>query len=284
MKVLVAIDKSPESHIALRYACHLLEHFDATIDALHVKQDVTHIVLEDFDVPFFKKKDITEKVEEETKEVEEKIFEVCQVCLEGKVPCEPKIVVGEPAEEILRVAREGDYDLIVMGSHGHSALAGFFLGTIHTKILHHARRPVLIARSYRTIRKVLVAYRGTRCDQAALRFIAPLLVRKKPEITVLHVQETELGESREFAEACLLYSNRTLKAFDHTPVIKHTEGDFVTETLNEILANDYDLLVLGAYGHQKPKILRVISDEALTLVSRTTTPVLVYRDKNDKAE
>ncbi|HEC32388.1 MAG TPA: universal stress protein [Deltaproteobacteria bacterium] len=284
MKVLVAIDRSPESQIALRYVCHLVEHFDATVDALHVKQDVTQLVLEDFDVPFLKKEDIAEKVEKETKEVEENIIESCQVCLAGKVPCEPKIVVGEPAEEILRVAREGNYDLIVLGSHGHSALAGFLLGTIHTKILHYARRPILIARSYRTIQKVLVAYRGTKCDQAALHFIAPLLARKKPQITVLHVQETELGESKEFAEACLLYSDNVLKSFDHAPIMKHAEGDFVRETLNEILANDYDLLVLGAYGHQRSKIFKVISDEALTLVSRTTTPVLVYRNKDEKTE
>ncbi len=281
--MLVAIDKSPESQIALRYACHLLEHFDATVDALHVKQDVTQLVLEDFDVPFLKKKDPAKKVEEETEGVKRKIIEACQVCLAGKVPCEPKIVVGEPAEEILRVAREGNYDLIVLGSHGHSALAGFLLGTIHTKILHHTRRPVLIARSYKTIEKVLIAYRGTKCDQSALHFIAPLLARKKPQITVLHVQETELGESKEFAEACLLYSDKVLESFDHIPVTKHVEGDFVRETLNEILTNDYDLLVLGAYGHQKPKILKVISDEALTLVGRTTTPVLVYRDKKDRA-
>jgi hypothetical protein len=28
----------------------------------------------------------------------------------------------------------------------------------------------------------------------------------------------------------------------------------------------YDLLVLGAYGHKRPKYLKVISDEALNLV------------------
>ena len=37
MKILVAVDKSEESQQALRYTCHLLEHFEDDVDALYVK-------------------------------------------------------------------------------------------------------------------------------------------------------------------------------------------------------------------------------------------------------
>ena len=40
MKILVAVDKSEESQQALRYSCHLLEHFEADVDALYVKPNV----------------------------------------------------------------------------------------------------------------------------------------------------------------------------------------------------------------------------------------------------
>ena len=40
MKIVVAVDKSEESQQALRYTCHLLEHFTAIVDALYVKPDV----------------------------------------------------------------------------------------------------------------------------------------------------------------------------------------------------------------------------------------------------
>ena len=40
MKILVAVDKTEESQVALRYACHLMEHFTAIVDALYVKPDV----------------------------------------------------------------------------------------------------------------------------------------------------------------------------------------------------------------------------------------------------
>ena len=94
------------------------------------------------------------------------------------------------------------------------------MGTVHAKILHHALQPVLILRNFRPIQKILVAYRGSQCDQGALEFIAPLFAKKKPEITIMHVQETELGESEEFAQACVLNGEVTLRNFGFSPIKK----------------------------------------------------------------
>ena len=142
-------------------------------------------------------------------------------------------------------------------------------------------QPVLILRNFRPIQKILVAYRGSQCDQGALEFIAPLFAKKKPEITILHVQETERGESEEFAESCLLTGEETLREHGYTPVKKMAKGDFVDEILKAVAVERYDLLVLGAYGHKRPKYLKVLSDEALNLVRLTTRPVLVYRDEKE---
>ena len=150
-------------------------------------------------------------------------------------------------------------------------LRGFFLGAVHAKILHHAQQPVLILRNFRPIQKILVAYRGSSCDQGALEFIAPLFAKKKPEITILHVQETERGESEEFAQACSAHGGRDpAAATASSPVKKMAKGDFVDEILKAVAVERYDLLVLGAYGHKQPKYLKVISDEALNLVRLTT--------------
>lgn len=135
-----------------------------------------------------------------------------------------------------------------------------------------AGKSVLILRNFRPIQKIPVAYRGSQCDQGALEFIAPLFARKKPEITVLHVQETERGESQEFAEACLLTGDETLRQHGPVPVKKMAKGDFADEILKAVAIERYDLLALGAYGHNVPKYLKVISDEALNLVRLTTPP------------
>jgi nucleotide-binding universal stress UspA family protein len=281
MKILVAVDKSEESQLALRYTCHLLEHFEADVDALYVKQDLIESVAEVAYAPFTTRKDVEKSIEAEAEKTVEEIFEACEICLGAKVPCAPLVAVGDPADEILSLAHEGSYDLIVLGSQGRSMIRGFLLGSVQAKILHHALQPVLLMRNFRPIQKILVAYRGSRCDQEALEFIAPLFAKHKPEITILHVEETALGETSEIAAACLLSGENTLKRHGYTPIKKMAQGDFVDEILKAVAVDGYDLLVLGAYGHQRPKFLKMISDEALNLVRLSTRPVLVYRDQTE---
>lgn len=282
MKIVVAVDKSEESQQALRYTCHLLEHFTAIVDALYVQPDVVETVAEGAYAPFTTKSDVERTIEAEAEKTVEEIIESCSICVGGRIPCNPFVAVGDPADEILNFANRGYYDMIVLGSQGRSTLRGFFLGAVHSKVLHHALQPVLILRNFRPIQKILVAYRGSQCDQGALQFIAPMFAKKKPEITILHVQETERGESEEVAEACLLTGEDTLKEHGLTPIKKMAKGDFVDEILKAVAIERYDLLVLGAYGHKRPKYLKVLSDEALNLVRLTTRPVLVYRDEKER--
>jgi nucleotide-binding universal stress UspA family protein len=281
MKILVAVDKSEESQQALRYACHLLEHFNAQVDALYVKPDLVESVADSSYAPFTTRKDVEKALAAEEEKTIDEIFAACEICMAGKVPCAPLVAVGDPADEILNLANKGMYDLIILGSQGRSSIRGFLLGTVHAKILHHALQPVLLMRNFRPVQKILVAYRGSRCDQGALEFIAPLFAQKKPEITILHVQETALGETSEFAESCLLTGEDTLKKYGLAPSKKLAQGDFVDEILKAVAVERYDLLVLGAYGHKRSKYLKLISDEALNLVRLSTRPVLVYRDRSE---
>ena len=54
--------------------------------------------------------------------------------------------VGNPSEVIADVAASGHYDLIVMGSRGHSAVLGLVLGSVVTNVLARVKTPVLIVR------------------------------------------------------------------------------------------------------------------------------------------
>jgi nucleotide-binding universal stress UspA family protein len=282
MKILVAVDKTQESLMALRYACHLMEHFTAIVDALYVKPDVVETVTEGGGyTPFSTKSDVEREIEKEAEKTVEEIIEACEICVGGRrIPCNPFIAMGDPADEILNAANRDYYDMIILGSQDRSLLHGLLLGTVHAKILHHAQQSVLILRNFRPIQKILVAFRGSQCDQGALEFIAPLFAKKKPEITILHVQERERGESEGFAEICLMTGGETLRRYGYVPVKKMTKGDFVDEILKAVAVERYDLLVLGAYGDKLPKYLKVMSDEVLNLVRLTTRPVLVYREAN----
>jgi nucleotide-binding universal stress UspA family protein len=53
---------------------------------------------------------------------------------------------GSPATVIIEKADEWGANLIVVGSHGHTALGRFFFGSVSQKVLHEARRSVRVAR------------------------------------------------------------------------------------------------------------------------------------------
>jgi nucleotide-binding universal stress UspA family protein len=278
MRVLVAVDKHEESFNGLTCACHLLENIQASVDVLHVKPDVTEIAGETY-APFFTADALTEAVESESADIGEQYRAACRPCTNARIPCDFQIAVGDPADEILHAAQTDSHDMIVLGSHEQSAVKGLLLGAVHAKILHYAEQPVLIVRQFREIRRVLVVYRGSETDDAAVRFIAPLLAPKRPELTLLHVQETGKKESDEFARNSLQKGAQILRYFDYEPITKMTRGEFVEEILKDVAVHRYDLVVLGAYGHKRPKYLKLISDDALNLARLTTRPILVFRER-----
>ncbi|PZR70462.1 MAG: universal stress protein [Candidatus Dormiibacter spiritus] len=53
---------------------------------------------------------------------------------------------GRPAEEILDMADEGGFDLIVIGHRGVSRAQRFLMGSVSERVVRHASRPVLVAR------------------------------------------------------------------------------------------------------------------------------------------
>lgn len=53
---------------------------------------------------------------------------------------------GHAAENIARFAEQGGYHMIVMGSHGHSALGRLVMGSVANEVLQHCKVPVLLIR------------------------------------------------------------------------------------------------------------------------------------------
>ncbi len=51
--------------------------------------------------------------------------------------------VGEPSQEIIEVARQGRYDLIVVGTHGRTGLRHAILGSVAERVVRRAACPVL---------------------------------------------------------------------------------------------------------------------------------------------
>ena len=59
------------------------------------------------------------------------------------VPCERRLIVGDPAEAIVDLAEDEGVDMIVMGTHGRTGVRRLLMGSIAERIVRTASCPVL---------------------------------------------------------------------------------------------------------------------------------------------
>ena len=145
-KILVPTDGSKTAQKAANYAVDLAKKFKASVIVLSVIDKGGMIGQT---VPARKTaRHILEPIEDYLKEAAQgsagiikKIFD------ENRVKSETVIVEGHPVEEILKAAGRSKADLIIMGSHGRSALAAAILGSVAYGVIHkESKIPVLIVR------------------------------------------------------------------------------------------------------------------------------------------
>ena len=58
--------------------------------------------------------------------------------------CAAVLALGEPSDEIIKVAREKDVDLVAMTTHGHRLVSDILYGATADKVRHAVDVPVLL--------------------------------------------------------------------------------------------------------------------------------------------
>lgn len=137
-KLLVPMDFSDCAKKALRCAGALAGKFGAQITLLHTVQ-LAPVIGE---APLM---DI-ESIECQMRENAQRDLEVLRKTVDVNVPSEILVRAGSPPEEIIKVARERDIDLIVISTYGHAGVAHVLLGSTAEKVVRHASCPVLVLR------------------------------------------------------------------------------------------------------------------------------------------
>jgi nucleotide-binding universal stress UspA family protein len=69
-----------------------------------------------------------------------------QFLLRHGIDAKSESKVGHAGETIAKTAESGKYDMVVLGSHGHSALGNLVMGSVATQVLALCKVPVLLVR------------------------------------------------------------------------------------------------------------------------------------------
>jgi len=150
-RILVPLDGSAHSAKALYIAVQVAKKFEAKITLLHVYSvTVRPIIMPEPTtlappgVPVMTPAEVS-KVAEAARKAGSRILSDGEdkVKVEN-VEVDTKLEEGHAVQEIIRVSKEGKYDLIVMGARGISKIREILLGSVSDGIIHHAVCPVLV--------------------------------------------------------------------------------------------------------------------------------------------
>jgi nucleotide-binding universal stress UspA family protein len=138
MKLLVAIDGSEAALSALRYILDHQDFFSSNPELLLVN---VH-----FPIPSARAKAVmgSHAIEQYYKEEGDEALAPALALVSGKsCRATQRLIVGQPAEELVALAQKESCDMIVMGTHGRSALGNLFMGSVAMRVVSTSPIPVL---------------------------------------------------------------------------------------------------------------------------------------------
>ena len=145
-RILIATDGSKHSERAAETGIEMARLYGSTVTALYVV---------DIGKEYAPLGDLISKVADSLiagiksnlqNQGEDATRKVAEMAEKAGIAAKRKITEGYPAEDIIRIAKEGDMNLIVMGGIGATGLDRFLLGSVADKVVRTSKVPVLVVR------------------------------------------------------------------------------------------------------------------------------------------
>jgi nucleotide-binding universal stress UspA family protein len=150
-KILVPLDGSEHSSKALTIAAQIAKKFGGKVTLIHVYSvDVGPIIMPEPTTltpsmtPVMTPAEVSRAVEAIRKVGSRILADGEQKVKAEEVQVETILKEGHTVQEIIRTAKEGKFDLIVIGARGISKIRELLLGSVTDGVIHHASCPVLV--------------------------------------------------------------------------------------------------------------------------------------------
>ena len=132
------MDGSENSDRAVRFAMDLLKDGGGKLHLLNVQPPLTG------DTRTFVKKSDIESFHRD--EGEKALASAAKIAADADMPAEKHITVGRPGELTAEFARRVGARMIVMGTRGHTGIAGVLLGSVAQEVIARADVPVCLVK------------------------------------------------------------------------------------------------------------------------------------------
>lgn len=152
-KILVPLDGSEHSGRALETALEIAKKFDSKIALLHVYSiTVTPVVIPEpttlnpTGVPIATSVEVSKMVDAARDSGKKILADGEQKMRAESVQVETFLREGNSEQEIVKAAKEGQFDLIVIGARGIHRIRDLLMGSVTEGVVKHAPCPVLVVK------------------------------------------------------------------------------------------------------------------------------------------
>lgn len=139
--VLLATDFSEPASHAAPHAADLARRHRARLHVGHVVEDFSY--WEGYQLEHFPSEDVYEELRKNARLAIEDLFDQD---VRAGLTIEAHVVHGKPFVEIIRLAREVEAEVIVIGSHGQSGIAETLFGSTAERVVRKAPCAVFVVR------------------------------------------------------------------------------------------------------------------------------------------
>jgi len=275
--ILVAIDGSDYSKVAIEYGLYLSKILHTQLIGLHVidihllEPPMISDISGTMSLPILS--ELTPEVEKDLEEKADKLLRAFrEQCEREGVTCETKKYTGLVEELIIEEAKS--VDLVIMGRRGEHYRLGevSVLGSITESVLQRAGVPVMVSpEGFTPIRAMAVAFDASPPATKAINFAARL-----SETTGWPIQVLFVTEDRESEKPIIDAIAKSLAPFEVNYSLVIRQGKEEKAIVHFAQSGAVQLLVMGAFGQNKLRRLLLGSTTAY-VTKKSPIPVLLLR-------
>jgi nucleotide-binding universal stress UspA family protein len=279
--ILFATDFTAASEAALPYTLELARKYGSRVVITHVIEPIPNIGLPLDPLPG-EEKEIRAEAGEKMRRFSEDVFF-------GDVPHETVLRRGYILDALRGLIAEKKIDLLVVGTHGRSAIELLIVGSVAEEILRKSPIPVItigphvrpFSSGHALLRTVLFPTNFSEASARALPYAYSMAQENNARLLALHMVRPVIAEGVDFTKDALLSAEHQLRNF--VPSVPGCDLEYVVRTDGASdgilsLANDThaDLIVMGMHAGSAASAHAPWST-AHQVVSHAPCPVLSVR-------